>query len=120
MSNQTNKTEKPELKPSQELKKIISVKIDSPLVWMDMEMSGLDPETSVILEIATIVTDNRLNILAEGPNLVIHQTTSVIEKMDEWNRTHHGASGLIKRVRESKLTLKAAEEQTLEFLKAHI
>ncbi|MFW5966449.1 MAG: oligoribonuclease [Persicimonas sp.] len=86
------------------------------LVWIDLEMSGLDPESDVILEIATIVTGPSLKIIAEGPNLVIHQPESVIEAMDEWNTTHHGESGLIEKVRESDLSVGEVEKQTLEFV----
>ncbi len=89
------------------------------LVWMDLEMSGLDPELDVILEIATIITDAHLEVIEEGPSLVISQPESVIESMDEWNTTHHGDSGLIDRVLESELTLREAEEQTLAFIQRH-
>ena len=92
---------------------------DSHLVWIDMEMSGLDAETSVILEIATLITDNKLNILAEGPNIVIHQPNVVLDNMDDWNKIHHKASGLIKRIKASHFTLKQAEEQTFDFIKRY-
>ena len=75
----------------------------SAIVWMDMEMSGLDPETDRILEVAVLVTDGELNVVAEGPNLVLHQSDEVLEAMDEWNTTHHAQSGLTKRVRESTI-----------------
>ena len=88
------------------------------LIWLDMEMSGLHPHVDVPLEIATIITDNDLNELAEGPNLVIHQPDSVLEAMDEWNTDHHGRSGLTQAVRESTISLQEAERQTLEFVKA--
>ena len=65
------------------------------MVWIDMEMTGLDPEKDKILEIATIITDGNLNILAEGPDLVIHQPVSILKGMDQWNQDHHGKSGLI-------------------------
>ena len=81
-----------------------------------MEMTGLDPQRDQILEIATLVTDSELNILAEGPNLAIFQPEEVLQGMDEWNQTHHGKSGLIDRVRASTETLKTAEEKTLAFL----
>ena len=77
-------------------------KSSSNLVWMDLEMSGLDPEKDVILEVATIVTDAELNILAEGPVIAIHQGENVFESMDEWNTTHHTASGLVDRCRRSR------------------
>jgi len=86
------------------------------LIWIDLEMTGLDPETESIIEIATIVTDNNLNILAEGPNLVINQPKSLIDAMDEWCTDHHGKSGLTKKVLESSLTMEEAEQQTLAFL----
>lgn len=89
------------------------------LVWIDLEMSGLDPEIDVILEIATIVTGPDLRIIAEGPNLVIHQSEEIIDSMDEWNTTHHGDSGLIDRVRESELSTSEAETRTLEFVQAY-
>ncbi len=89
------------------------------LVWMDLEMSGLDPERDVILEIATIVTGPDLDIIDEGPSLVIHQPDEILESMDEWNTTHHGASGLTERVRQSPLSCAEAETQTLEFLHLH-
>lgn len=86
------------------------------LIWLDMEMSGLDPETCVPLEVATIITDSKLEILAEGPNIVIHQPDSVLEAMDEWNTTHHGQSGLTRAVQESTISCAEAEAQTLAFL----
>ncbi len=93
--------------------------MQSPLVWMDMEMTGLDPKSAVILEIATLITDNQLNLIAEGPNLVIHQSNKILDAMDSWNKKHHNASGLIKKVKESKTTLEEAENKTLAFIKEH-
>lgn len=90
------------------------------LVWIDLEMTGLEPATDRIIEIATIVTDSQLNILAEGPVLAIHQSDEVLEGMDEWNTTHHGRSGLTQRVRESKVTEAEAERATIEFLKGFV
>ena len=81
---------------------------------MDLEMSGLYPEKDVILEIATIVTDANLNILAEGPVIAIHQPENVFESMDEWNTRHHNQSGLVDRCRRSQYSLKDAELETLE------
>tara|TARA_B100000700_G_scaffold281819_1_gene332860 strand:+ start:60 stop:302 length:243 start_codon:yes stop_codon:yes gene_type:complete len=69
------------------------------LVWIDLEMTGLDPEKEKIIEIATLVTDSDLHIIAEGPNLVISQSNEILESMDEWNLTHHGSSGLIEEVK---------------------
>lgn len=88
----------------------------SNLIWIDLEMSGLKPETDQILEIATIVTDKDLNILAEGPSLVVHQPDAVLDGMDEWCTTHHGASGLTEKVRNSAISLAQAEAETLAFV----
>ncbi|ESQ10730.1 MAG: oligoribonuclease [Thiohalocapsa sp. PB-PSB1] len=86
------------------------------LIWMDLEMTGLDPIHDRILEVATVVTDPNLTVLAEGPLLVIHQSEQVIAGLDEWNREHHGQSGLLERVRNSRCDEQQAERQTLEFL----
>ncbi|AKX47714.1 oligoribonuclease [Thiopseudomonas alkaliphila] len=86
------------------------------LIWIDLEMTGLNPATDVIIEMATIVTDAQLNVLAEGPVLAIHQSDEVLAQMDEWNTRQHGGSGLTQRVRESKITLAEAEAATLAFL----
>lgn len=90
------------------------------LVWIDLEMSGLDPERERILEIATIVTDGQLEILAEGPELVIHQPDSLLAEMDEWNTSHHGASGLVDRVKASTVSEEAAEALTLEWVAQYV
>lgn len=90
------------------------------LVWMDLEMTGLDPEQDTIIEIATIITDGDLNIIAEGPSLVIHQPDHILDTMDEWNTSHHGDSGLTARVKASDLTMRAAEQQTLDFIKQYV
>ena len=89
---------------------------DQNLIWVDLEMTGLDPETHKIIEIATIVTDSELNILAEGPVLAIHQPQSELDKMDEWCTTTHPGSGLVKRILESTITEQDAIEQTIAFL----
>ena len=89
------------------------------LIWIDLEMTGLDPEENVIIEIATIVTDSQLNIIAEGPNLAIFQPEDELEKMDDWNVTHHTANGLIEAVRESDVSMATAEIRTLDFLREH-
>ena len=91
----------------------------SAIVWMDMEMSGLEPETERILEVAVLVTDGELSVVAEGPNLVLHQPDEVLEAMDEWNTTHHGQSGLTQRVRESTIDEAQASEALLAFLEEH-
>jgi len=88
------------------------------LVWIDLEMTGLKPDTDVIIEMATIVTDTHLEIVAEGPVIAIHQPDSVLDAMDDWNKRTHGASGLIQRVRDSKWTIAMAENRTMEFLRA--
>ncbi len=86
------------------------------LIWIDLEMTGLDTDTDSIIEIATIVTDSRLEILAEGPELAIHHPLPTLEAMDEWNRNQHRQSGLWKRVVDSQVTLGQAEAQTVAFL----
>jgi oligoribonuclease len=90
------------------------------LIWIDLEMTGLIPETDVIIEIATVVTDANLNVIDEGPSLAIHQSKEIIDGMDEWNTNQHNLSGLVKRVMESKITVAEAESQTLEFLTKHV
>jgi len=90
---------------------------DTRLIWIDLEMTGLDTDNDKIIEIATIITDDHLNILAEGPVLAVHQSDLILNAMDEWNTKQHGQSGLIERVRRSKLKAQDAEQQTLEFLK---
>lgn len=90
------------------------------LGWIDLEMTGLDPASCVILEIACLVTDKDLNILAEGPVLAIHQSDAVLDAMDEWNQTHHGKSGLIGRVKASTITAEEAEKRALEFFAQHL
>ena len=92
----------------------------SNLIWIDLEMTGLDTERDQVIEIATIVTDSNLNILAEGPMLAIHQPAEVMEAMDEWNTRQHGGSGLTERVRKSDLSEADAEARTLAFLKQHV
>jgi len=89
------------------------------LVWIDLEMTGLNPETCVILEIATIITDPQLKILAEGPALAIRQNDEILNTMDKWNRSHHTKSGLIGRVRNSPYNLATAEEISLNFIKGY-
>ncbi len=90
------------------------------LIWIDLEMTGLSPENDVIIEIATIVTDADLKVIAEGPVIAIHQSDEILSNMDEWNTRQHGQSGLTERVRQSKLTARDAEKATLEFLQKHL
>ncbi|EHQ56384.1 oligoribonuclease (3'-_5' exoribonuclease) [gamma proteobacterium HIMB55] len=87
------------------------------LIWVDMEMTGLDPDTDVVIEIASIVTTTDLEVLAEGPVIAIHQSDATLAKMDEWNTRTHGESGLVDRVRASSTDEAAATELTLEFFK---
>ena len=90
------------------------------LIWIDLEMTGLNTDEDYIIEIATIVTDPNLNILAEGPVLAIYQSDEVLAKMDDWNQKHHSRSGLLDRVRQSTITVDEAEKQTLVFLKEYV
>ncbi|MDE1236240.1 oligoribonuclease [Vibrio aestuarianus] len=89
---------------------------DQNLIWVDLEMTGLDPETHKIIEIATIVTDSELNILAEGPVLAVHQPEDELAKMDDWCTTTHTNSGLVERVRHDSVSQQEAVEQTIAFL----
>ena len=86
------------------------------LVWIDMEMTGLDPESCVVMEIATIVTDKALNVLAQGPVIAIHQPDDVLDSMDQWCTKTHGESGLTQRCRESSYDVKQAADETIKFL----
>lgn len=92
----------------------------SNLVWVDMEMTGLCPDTDRIIEVALVVTDNDLEVVAEAPVLVVHQPDSVLDSMDDWNKSTHGKSGLIDRVRASTLNEAQVEAQLLEFLKLYV
>ncbi|MDA1074577.1 MAG: oligoribonuclease [Proteobacteria bacterium] len=89
------------------------------LVWMDLEMTGLDPEVDVIIEMATLVTDSDLNLLAEGPTLAIRQPEHVLAGMDDWNQKHHSESGLLDRVRKEGVEPSEAQAQTLAFIQNH-
>jgi oligoribonuclease len=90
------------------------------LIWIDLEMTGLDPDKDVIIEIATIVTDADLNTLAEGPVFAVHQSDEVLAGMDEWNTKQHGGSGLTARVKASTIDSREAERQTIEFLRQYV
>jgi oligoribonuclease len=90
------------------------------LIWIDMEMTGLSPDSDRIIELALVVTDAQLTVLAESPEWVIHQPDEVLDAMDSWNKGTHGKSGLIERVRASTLTEAQAEALALEFLKPHV
>jgi oligoribonuclease len=87
------------------------------LIWIDLEMTGLDPDIDLIIEIATVITDKNLNVLAEGPAIAVHQSDAALAAMDDWNQKHHGESGLIERVKQSSISAAEAEAQTLAFLK---
>lgn len=90
---------------------------DSNLVWLDLEMTGLDPDRCTIIEIATIITDSQLNIMAEGPTIAIGQTAEALAGMEKWSRDTHTKSGLLKRVKASTVSTRQAEETTLEFIR---
>ncbi|OUD13940.1 oligoribonuclease [Thioflexithrix psekupsensis] len=90
------------------------------LIWIDLEMTGLDPQRDTIIEIATVVTDVHLNLIAEGPVIAVHQPDTVLSGMDEWNTKQHGQSGLIRRVRDSRIDVATAEKNTIAFLQQHI
>lgn len=91
-----------------------------PLVWIDLEMTGLNIEVDTILEIACVITDGKLTKSVEGPDLVIHQTQDCLDKMGEWCQDHHAASGLTEKVIQSKINEKEAEQQVIEFVKRHV
>ncbi len=90
------------------------------LIWIDLEMTGLDTQNDAIIEIATIVTDSQLNVLAEGPVLAIHQNDAVLDGMDDWNKNQHGGSGLLDRVRASDVFEGEAEARTIAFLEQYV
>ncbi|HEY1726521.1 MAG TPA: oligoribonuclease [Steroidobacteraceae bacterium] len=90
------------------------------LIWIDLEMTGLLPDSDQIIEIATVITDNELNVVAEGPDFVIHQPEDILARMDSWNQHQHGGSGLLSRVRSSRMDAVEAERQTLLFLTTHV
>ena len=90
------------------------------LIWIDLEMTGLEPQQDQIIEIATVVTDKHLNILAQGPVIAIHQPDDLLVAMDAWNTKHHGESGLTQRVRQSPNSMSDAESETMDFLKQYV
>ncbi|MGD8637090.1 MAG: oligoribonuclease, partial [Gammaproteobacteria bacterium] len=90
------------------------------LIWIDLEMTGLDPDSDRIIEIATVVTDKQLEVLAEGPVMAIHQSDQLLDAMDEWNTRQHGGSGLVERVRSSATDEAEAEARTIEFLSDYL
>ncbi len=90
------------------------------LIWIDLEMTGLEPKLDKIIEIATIITDKHLNILAEGPMIAIHQSDENLNKMDAWNTSHHAASGLTQRVKDSTYNEQYAIEETIKFLSQYV
>ncbi len=90
------------------------------LVWIDMEMTGLDPDTCFVLEIASIVTDKDLNIVAQGPVIAVHQSDAILNAMDEWCTTTHGASGLTQRCKDSHYDVDTAMQETIEFLEKYV
>ena len=93
---------------------------ESNLIWIDLEMTGLNPAHDVIIEIATLITDAQLNVIAEGPAYAIHQAEHYLQGMDEWNTKQHGQSGLTQRVRDSVVSNDDIEQQTLDFLSAYV
>lgn len=96
------------------------MKSENNLVWIDLEMTGLDPKSHKIIEIATVVTDSELNVLAEGPVIAVQTDPEELGKMDSWCVTHHGKSGLTARVEASQVSMREAEQQTIAFLKDYI
>lgn len=94
--------------------------LEQRLIWIDLEMTGLDPEVDVVIEIATIVTDSQLNVIAEGPVIAIQQSADTMANMNEWCIKQHGASGLTQRVLDSTVTCAEAERLTIEFLQQHV
>ena len=90
------------------------------LIWLDMEMTGLNPDSDRIIEVAMIITDSQLNVVAESPVIAVHQPDAVLDAMDDWNKNTHGKSGLIDRVKASTISEAAAEAQLLDFLAQHV
>lgn len=96
------------------------MKSENNLIWIDLEMTGLNPKENKIIEIATVITDSQLNVLAEGPVIAIQTEQVELDKMDQWCITHHGKSGLTARVKSSEISMQQAEQQTLEFLRQYV
>lgn len=94
-------------------------KIANNLIWIDLEMTGLDPRHDRIIEMATVVTDEQLNVIAEGPVFAIHQSDELLNGMDDWNTNQHNKSGLVQRVKESVITEEMAQARMIEFLRQH-
>lgn len=99
---------------------IIMAQDNNNLIWVDMEMTGLNPDTDRIIEVALVITDAQLNTIAEGPVLVVHQSDEVLDAMDKWNKSTHAKSGLIDKVKASPLREDEVETQLIEFLKLHV
>lgn len=99
---------------------IIMAQDNNNLIWVDMEMTGLNPDTDRIIEVALVITDAQLNTIAEGPVLVVHQSDEVLDAMDKWNKSTHAKSGLIDKVKASPLSEDEVETQLIEFLKLHV
>lgn len=96
------------------------MKSDNNLIWIDLEMTGLNPKEHTIIEIATVVTDSQLNILAKGPVIAIQTEQTELDKMDNWCVTHHGNSGLTARVQASEISMQQAEQETIDFLSDYV
>ena len=90
------------------------------LIWLDMEMTGLDPDNDCIIEVAMVITDSQLELVAESPVLVVHQADAVLDAMDQWNKSTHARSGLVEKVKASELNEAQVEEQMLAFLEQHV
>ena len=99
---------------------IIMAQDNNNLIWVDMEMTGLSPDTDRIIEVALVITDSQLNVIAEGPVLVVHQSDEILNGMDKWNRSTHSKSGLIDKVKASRFNEVEVEAQMIEFLKLHV
>lgn len=98
----------------------MSTKSNDNLVWIDLEMTGLDPVHDRIIEIATVMTDSHLNVLATGPVIAVHQSNELLAGMDKWNQKHHGQSGLIERVKASTVSSEEAAQQTIDFISQYV